>query len=202
MLSVTLRHRKGCPVITVQRGEQRVVVSDAEFWQWAEGRNLQPTDWVSCTDGQLRQAQHIWNLKPLLPQPEPAPEPVPQPVPPQEDFFSVLGKVLLGAAAIAGAAYVAVKIGEALDDAMRPRRRRIVYNNEPLTEAKRQQIRERDGEKCQYCGAHSPDGHVDHERSRANGGTNRSDNLVWACITCNTSKGSDSAAQFRRRMGL
>ncbi|MCQ3949294.1 MAG: hypothetical protein DPW14_05640 [Planctomycetes bacterium] len=162
---------------------------------------MQPTDWVSCSDGQLRQAQHIWKLKAFLPQPEPAPVPVPQPAPPQDNFFTVLGKVLLGAAAIAGAAYVAVKIGEALDDAMRPKQRRIVYNDEPLTDAKRQQIRERDQETCQYCGVHAPNGHVDHERSRADGGTNRVDNLVWACITCNTSKGSDSAAQFRRRMG-
>ncbi|CAG0947221.1 hypothetical protein ANRL1_03827 [Anaerolineae bacterium] len=189
-------------MVTVVRGEERVDLDEPVFWKLAEARQLQPTDWVSCTDGQFRQAQQIWELKTYLPEPVPVQSPSPQPTQQGEDFFDVLGKLVLGAVAIAGAVYVACKIGQVLDDALGPKQRRIVYNDEPLTEAKRQQIRERDQETCQYCGVHAPHGHVDHERSRADGGTNRSDNLVWACITCNTSKGNDNAAQFRRRMGL
>lgn len=71
-------------------------------------------------------------------------------------------------------------------------------NDEPLTARQRARVRERDGEMCAYCGSHAPDGHVDHRVSRANGGSNRLNNLSWACSTCNWAKGAMNARQFYR----
>lgn len=48
----------------------------------------------------------------------------------------------------------------------------------------------RDGFKCRYCGIGPPGAvlQVDHVKAVANGGKNRSDNLVTACEDCNRGK--------------
>jgi hypothetical protein len=69
-------------------------------------------------------------------------------------------------------------------------------NDEPLTQRDRKYIRERDGSSCYYCLTYSPYGHVDHRVSRANGGSNNYDNLVWACAPCNCSKGALNDTEF------
>lgn len=176
-------------MVTVVRGQERVDMDNGEFRKIVQDRQLQPTDWISCTDGRFHQAREIAAIKPYLPA--------------QESLGDALAKLFVGAVVVAGVVCAAGAVISAIDEATRPKtRRRRVYFDEPLTQAKRREVRERDDETCQYCGCHAPDGHVDHERSRADGGTNRIDNLVWACIPCNTRKGRDSASQFRRRMGF
>lgn len=71
-------------------------------------------------------------------------------------------------------------------------------NDEPLPAGTRALVRERDGEICAYCRRHSPHGHVDHRVSRVNGGSNRLNNLSWACPPCNLKKGPMNARQFIR----
>lgn len=70
------------------------------------------------------------------------------------------------------------------------------YNNMPLTQSTRNYIRERDGEICFYCDEYAPNGHVDHRISRYNGGSNDLDNLTWACVFCNCSKGSLNDTEY------
>lgn len=70
------------------------------------------------------------------------------------------------------------------------------YNDEPLTKRDRDYIRARDREVCLYCSIHAPNGHVDHRVSRANGGPNDYDNLAWACVSCNCSKGALNDNEF------
>jgi 5-methylcytosine-specific restriction endonuclease McrA len=53
----------------------------------------------------------------------------------------------------------------------------------------RQEIIERDGNKCVYCGATDTDFHIDHVFPKARGGTNEKSNLVCSCAKCNMSKG-------------
>lgn len=86
------------------------------------------------------------------------------------------------------------------DPPRKPRRRWRPRNDEPLTASLRARVRERDGTICTYCGYHAPDGHIDHRVSRANGGSNQMNNLSWACVRCNCSKGAMNARQFMRLM--
>lgn len=53
-------------------------------------------------------------------------------------------------------------------------------------------ILKRDNFTCRYCGRAAPEVkiHVDHIVAVANGGTNKSDNLVTSCETCNVGKGA------------
>jgi len=56
---------------------------------------------------------------------------------------------------------------------------------------KRLAIYSRDGFCCVYCGKKQSDGHVlslDHVLAVEHGGTNGSNNLVTACLSCNSSK--------------
>jgi 5-methylcytosine-specific restriction endonuclease McrA len=78
--------------------------------------------------------------------------------------------------------------------------RNLTPNYEPLETWKKNLVRERDGEICHYCGCYHPYGHVDHKTSRANGGSNLFRNLVWACSSCNCSKGRMNAPQFKKRI--
>ncbi len=50
-------------------------------------------------------------------------------------------------------------------------------------------VRQRFGNVCVYCGRYSP-ATVDHILPRSRGGKDEADNLVPACLPCNTSKGS------------
>ena len=83
----------------------------------------------------------------------------------------------------------------AIAELLRPRR-----NNTPLTTKERLFIRERDGEICYYCDDYAPNGHVDHRVSRANGGGNELENLTWACVFCNCSKGAMNDTDYILRL--
>lgn len=53
---------------------------------------------------------------------------------------------------------------------------------------------------CFYCGEELISGanwHRDHATPRSQGGTNRHDNLVDACATCNIQKGDKTIEQYR-----
>jgi 5-methylcytosine-specific restriction endonuclease McrA len=58
-------------------------------------------------------------------------------------------------------------------------------------------VRARDNYSCQYCGVvHPPDLEVDHIVPRSRGGSNRPDNLVAACHSCNAEKGNRTAFEY------
>jgi hypothetical protein len=93
-----------------------------------------------------------------------------------------LGVLIGGALVLTGAAIV---------EMLRLRR-----NSVPLTPGMRRYIRERDEEICFYCGDYAPDGHVDHRISRNNGGSNEPENLTWACVFDNCSKGALNDTEY------
>lgn len=81
---------------------------------------------------------------------------------------------------------------EALPAAKAPRRNRSSRSG--ISTRLRFFVLERDGFKCQYCGA-TGEGirlQVDHRVSRADGGSDDPSNLVTACAACNHGKGAKS----------
>jgi hypothetical protein len=63
-----------------------------------------------------------------------------------------------------------------------------------MTEATRNLVRERAGNRCEYCQLHQDDSplatlHIEHVRPRKHGGTDDDANLALACIDCNLRKG-------------
>jgi hypothetical protein len=59
-----------------------------------------------------------------------------------------------------------------------------------ISKALRFRILARDGFRCRYCGAAAPDVElrVDHFIAKADGGSDREENLVTACFDCNAGK--------------
>ena len=59
----------------------------------------------------------------------------------------------------------------------------------------RQLVEERAGSRCEYCLIHREDmffkGVPDHIIAEKHGGATDADNLAYACVVCNTAKGSD-----------
>jgi hypothetical protein len=62
----------------------------------------------------------------------------------------------------------------------------------------RAEIARRAEYRCEYCLIHESDAgfkhQVDHIISRKHGGSSLADNLAYACVVCNRTKGSDVAA--------
>jgi hypothetical protein len=63
-----------------------------------------------------------------------------------------------------------------------------------MNAATRARVRERAGNRCEYCHLHQDDSplaalHIEHIRPRMHGGTDDLDNLALACIDCNLRKG-------------
>ena len=56
-------------------------------------------------------------------------------------------------------------------------------------------IHKRDDYKCQYCGSYSSLT-IDHVIPRSRGGENTWDNMVSACISCNTRKGDKTPEEW------
>jgi 5-methylcytosine-specific restriction endonuclease McrA len=63
---------------------------------------------------------------------------------------------------------------------------------------KRNQIFERDGYQCVYCGEQFPPDELtlDHVQPRVHGGDRSEGNLVTACMGCNTLKGHQRLSHF------
>lgn len=134
---------------------------------------------------QLNNAPYIFrnniNYLRLLPAQQQTVTPIQPPKTGWETASEILGNLALGV--LIGGAFVLTAV--AVFELIRPRR-----NSVPLTAGMRRYIRERDEEICFYCDDYAPDGHVDHRISRNNGGSNEPENLTWACVFCNCSKGS------------
>jgi 5-methylcytosine-specific restriction endonuclease McrA len=65
-----------------------------------------------------------------------------------------------------------------------------------MTSATRAFVRQRAGDRCEYCQLHQDDSplaalHIEHIRPRKHGGTDDDANLCLACIDCNLHKGSN-----------
>jgi hypothetical protein len=62
----------------------------------------------------------------------------------------------------------------------------------PIGKKLRFAVFHRDGFTCQYCGASAPDVvlHCDHIHPVAKGGKNHLENLITACVDCNSGKGA------------
>jgi 5-methylcytosine-specific restriction endonuclease McrA len=65
----------------------------------------------------------------------------------------------------------------------------------------RQNIFKRDGNKCQYCGAHH---HLtlDHVYPKSKGGKTTWDNLVTACKHCNAKKGDSTLEEAQMQLNM
>lgn len=114
----------------------------------------------------------------------------PKPTPTFSETLVAIGGTILVTAGIIG-------IGNALAELFQPQ-----YNSEPLTQNIRNYIRDRDDEICLYCEEYASNGHVDHRISRYNGGSNNLDNLTWACVFCNCSKGSMNDTEYIKLLEL
>jgi len=60
-------------------------------------------------------------------------------------------------------------------------------------------VQARDNYACFYCGAFDEKGHVDHIIPLSRGGTDNLENLVWSCVSCNTSKGDMTLQEWRSK---
>ncbi len=65
-------------------------------------------------------------------------------------------------------------------------------------------LADRDGWDCSYCGQHLHGGpfslpypHVDHVLPKSRGGSDRLDNLVLACPSCNSAKGARTPQEWK-----
>ncbi len=64
---------------------------------------------------------------------------------------------------------------------------RVPYRPLPLT---RRNVLQRDGFTCQYCGFRGDPLSIDHVLPRSRGGGDVWENVITACVPCNTRKGS------------
>ncbi len=65
-----------------------------------------------------------------------------------------------------------------------------------MNESTKQLVRQRAGNRCEYCHLHQDDSplavlHIEHIVPKKHGGTDDTDNLALACIDCNLHKGSN-----------
>jgi hypothetical protein len=70
----------------------------------------------------------------------------------------------------------------------------LTTTRKPISKKTRFEVFKRDGFKCMYCGAHPPGAtlEVDHIKPVADGGSNRMDNLITSCFSCNRGKAANS----------
>jgi hypothetical protein len=159
-----------------------------DFWSLCRSNQLLRSDHIfDYASGRFLRADQFANLAPFLP---------------AKGIGETVGEIIAGALGVgtivvlgAGAALCLESLFVTSEPATNRKRK---PNYEPLEGWRKEFVRERDGEICAYCGCHAPWGHVDHKTSRANGGSNLFRNLVWACSSCNCSKGRRNAPHFRK----
>lgn len=173
----------------VRRGNVNAYYAPQHFWSLAASGSFLRSDLVyDHASRRFLPAGSFSDLEPYLP-PKGLGEII-------EDLLTGVA----GAVVVVGAGVVAGMLLENLfSPSSQPPRRanNKAPNFEPLERWKREFVRLRDAEICDYCGSHDPRGHVDHKTSRAAGGSNHLRNLTWACASCNCSKGRMGARQFR-----
>ncbi len=130
-------------------------------------RNLRSDDLVLAQNGRFYPVYTFSELETYFP----------KTIPTLSESLIAIGGTILVTAGIIG-------LGVAIAELFQPQ-----YNSVPLTQSIRNYVRERDDEICLYCDEYATNGHVDHMTSRYNGGSNDLDNLTWACVACNCSKG-------------
>jgi len=155
-------------MIILRRYGQQVNYQPEQFWSLCAAQRFLRTDEIYDWNGRrFLRADQFSDIQPYLP-----------PMIVQETIENLLGgAVAVGVVLLAGAGIAAV-VDAVFPNKPSPRRRRDP-NYEPLESWKRDLVRQRDQEICEYCGRRAP--HVDHKTSRANGGSNLLRNLVWAC---------------------
>lgn len=73
---------------------------------------------------------------------------------------------------------------------------RAKQGREPISADLRNEILQRDGWTCTYCGTQDGEFHIDHVIPVSRGGTNEPQNLTTACQSCNLSKGSKLVSEW------
>jgi len=87
------------------------------------------------------------------------------------------------------------------DDAIRDRKANGGQGMKWIRNEKRLAIYLRDGMACCWCGDSVEDGAkltLDHCKPHSKGGSNGAENLVTACMRCNSSRGTRSLAAFAK----
>jgi hypothetical protein len=158
-------------------------VSIPGFWELARSGHFQGMDLIFDSSSQkFLHASDFLDLRPYLPQ--------------QDWVTELVGGIIKIATVFIGIRILAEAFTP--EPQSPPRRRKLQPNYEPLESWKKSYIRERDEHRCNYCGGYASRGHVDHKTSRINGGSNRINNLCWACAPCNLTKGRRNAPEFRK----
>jgi hypothetical protein len=62
------------------------------------------------------------------------------------------------------------------------------WSKHDLRDSLREAVAIRQRHRCAYCNQLKQSGQIDHVVARVHGGSNKADNLVWACRSCNLSK--------------
>jgi len=75
------------------------------------------------------------------------------------------------------------------------RLKRMVRRPRGRLSLSRHNILKRDGYTCQYCGSRAKILTIDHVLPRSRGGTDSWENLVTACLNCNTRKGDRTPSE-------
>lgn len=175
--------------VIVSSGGQLATYQSDDFWSRCFSGQFRYSDQIfDWTGGQFLNAAQFPDVAPYLP-----PRSISEII---EDILAGAFAVGTGVVLAAGAVMLLDSIFGSPEPARQQRSR--TPNYEPLEAWKKTLVRERDGEICHYCGCQDPYGHVDHKVSRANGGSNLFRNLVWACGSCNCSKGRMNAPQFKK----
>lgn len=74
---------------------------------------------------------------------------------------------------------------------------KTAYQKRGISASKRTRIWCRDLHECQYCGARDKPLTIDHVIPESRGGTDDDSNLVTACKSCNSSKGTKTLEEWR-----
>ena len=117
-----------------------------------------------------------------------------------------LGELLLGAYANLGMAHAAVCRGLAAYDTgtymIRAKLLKGLRTGTMEIGSLFADAREMPNDRCAYCAATPPPKlHADHLIPRDRGGLESSDNLVWACRSCNSSKNARDLLEWYARRG-
>lgn len=171
-------------LIIFKKNNQVCYTTSTRFWELATSGYFTQVDLIyDPASGQFLPASSYAELQPYLP--------------------NLMTELIFGVIKIAA---VIIGVGLVIDAFEQPQQSRSSTHKKPnyvpIEAWKRPFVRERDNNRCAYCGQLTKHGHVDHKVSRINGGTNRLNNLCWSCQPCNQSKGRLNAREYKRAIGI